>query len=358
VEAPRRRPDPGVAQELRREPQRFEFFQAVRLLELEAGLAHKGEPIGFDTPPEREALRIRAAPSLAFPAAALRRDANATPETVELRETTLCLVGALGILPQHYTELVLRRTQQKDFALRDFLDMFHHRAGAFFYRAWRKYRFAFDFEHKRLRQDGDDDFTRTLRALVGLGTAGLGRDEAPSWLYFSGLFADPRRSQAGLAGLLSDALDAPVVVEQFIGRWMELEPEQCSRVSQAPGSDESRCLGVGFVLGTRVWDVETKVRARVGPLKRENFVSLLPGTPRLAAVEELARDYLHAEIACDLELVLAPGEAQPVRLGGMGLLGRDSFLEAGGSTTMPVVVRISLCTDRETSSPPWTVGAS
>jgi len=193
----------------------------------------------------------------------------------------------------------------------------------------------------------------TLRSLVGLGTAGLARDESPEWLYFSGLFADQRRSQAGLAGMLRDVLGAPAQVEQFVGRWLELEPEQCSRLSSGPHLDDSSRLGVGFVLGTRVWDVQTKIRARVGPLMREDFVQLLPGTPRLAAAEQLIRDYLNADIACELELVLAPGQAQAIRLGGISLLGRDTFLEPCGSSTLPVVVRINLRTDRASSNPDW-----
>jgi type VI secretion system protein ImpH len=343
---------------LRRAPERFEFFQAVRLFELEAGSRGEHAPIGFDTPPGRESLRLRAAPSLSFPSAPLRSATGGADEQTTLNQAAVCLVGVLGVMPQHYTELVLRRAQQKDFSLRDFLDMFHHRTAAFFYRAWRKYRFVFDFEHAQLAKSGDDDFTHTLRALVGLATGGLGREDAREWLYFSGLFADPRRSETGLSGLLRDVLGAPVVIEQFVGRWMELEPEQCSRLSSAPEGDDSRRLGLGFVLGTRVWDVQTKVRARVGPLDRQDFVSLLPGTPRLAEVERLVRDYVDAEIACELELVLAPGQVTPARLGGMALLGRDTFLEAGASSTMPLLMRIPLRTDREPTPSPWTDAAN
>lgn len=354
MEAPSRRSHAGLAAWLRREPHRFEFFQAVRLLELEASLNGERSAIGYDASPEREALRIRASVSLGFPCAPLSSASTDEGGATELRQSALGLVGSLGVMPQHYTELVLKRTQQKDFALRDFLDLFHLRSAAFFYRAWRKYRFAFEFEHARRSAGGDDDFTRTLRALVGLGTAGLGRDEAPEWLYFSGLFADPRRSQAGLTSMLSDVLGVPVSVEQFVGRWLALEPEQYSRLSSSPppGDDSSR-LGQGFVLGTRVWDAQTAIRARVGPLQRADFVSLLPGSPRLARVEELVRDYLNADISCELELLLAPGEALPARLGGLARLGRDTFLDADNSFTTPVEVRIVLRTQRPSLATAW-----
>lgn len=351
METASRRPHIGVATELRREPHRFEFFQAVRLLELEAGLTSERAAIGFDTPPQREAVRIRAAPGLSFPCSSLPQATSSPEQPAELRQSSLTMVGTLGVLPKHYTELVLKRIQLKDFALRDFLDIFHHRAAAFFYRAWRKYRFAFDFEHARRSAKEDDDFSLTLRSLIGLGTQGLGRDHAPEWMYFSGLFANPRRSQAGLEGLFRDVLGTSVQIDQFVGRWLELEPDQCSRLSSALGEEETRGLGIGFVLGTRVWDVQTAIRARVGPLLRADFVSLLPGTERLARLEGLVRDYLNAEISCQLELILAPGEATPARLGGVARLGRDSFLEADAFTSKSVVVRITLRTDRSTPAP-------
>ncbi len=351
MEAPSRRSHIGIIAQLRREPHRFEFFQAVRLLELESSLAGNQASIGFDIPPQREVVRLRAAPSLSFPSSSLPQTATSENQTTELRQSALTLVGTLGTLPQHYSELLLKRIQLKDYSLRDFLDAFQHRSASFFYRAWRKYRFPFEFEHARPRGKRDDDFTLTLRALVGLGTSGLMRDEAPEWMYFSGLFADPRRSQVGLEGLLKDVLDTPVEVEQFVGRWLELEPEQCSRLSSAQGGGDFHRLGMGFVLGTRVWDVQSTIRARVGPLRRADFVSLLPGTPRLARVERLVRDYLNADISCEMELSLAPGDAAPVRLGGLSRLGQDSFLEAGASGSKSVVVRITLRTDRSTMAP-------
>ena len=71
------RENPALIQGLAREPYRFDFFQAVRLLEQvarresaeDAGPPH--EPVGFDGPPDREPVRFRANQSHTFPAGSL-----------------------------------------------------------------------------------------------------------------------------------------------------------------------------------------------------------------------------------------------------------------------------------------------
>jgi type VI secretion system protein ImpH len=150
------RTNPGLIGQLHREPHRFNFFQAVRLLER---LLCRGEggfqPVGHDAPPEREVVRFRAAPSLSFPASAVCQlrappagpvDGAAPPE---MAVAFLGLTGPNGVLPYHYTRLLLERIRLRDYSLRDYLDLFNHRFTSFFYRAWVKYRLPFAYERNR-----------------------------------------------------------------------------------------------------------------------------------------------------------------------------------------------------------------
>ena len=87
----------------------------------------------------------------------------------------LGLTGPSGVLPRHYTELMLNRIRDKDYSLRDFLDLFNHRLISLFYRAWEKSRLPLGYERSRFDDpDREPDLaTWALYCLVGLGTEGL-----------------------------------------------------------------------------------------------------------------------------------------------------------------------------------------
>src|SRR5437868_6179006 len=102
-------------------PARFDFFQAVRLLRHVAALRARSSlgrqvAAGLD----EEVVRFRAAPALSFAAAEVQRIAPREgraggPELLEMVVSFLGLTGPQGVLPAHYTTLLLRRVRDKDF---------------------------------------------------------------------------------------------------------------------------------------------------------------------------------------------------------------------------------------------------
>jgi type VI secretion system protein ImpH len=134
---PGRRADPPLEQTLFEEAYRFDFFQAVRLLER---LQPDCVPVGGR--PGREAVRFRARASLSFPASAIHQlDRPDGPDTpVAMTVAFMGLTGPSGVLPICYTELLMNAIRAGDRTLAAFLDLFHHRLISFFYRAWEKYR--------------------------------------------------------------------------------------------------------------------------------------------------------------------------------------------------------------------------
>jgi type VI secretion system protein ImpH len=323
---------PSVLETVFADPRRFEFFQAVAILEhAAAGTAAIGtaaidgvtpylEPVGRDAEPRREAVRFRAEQTRAFPgteiAALNPANADGLPE---MTVSFLGLTGASGVLPLHYTDTVIeatRRNRDKP-ALRNFFDLINHRAVSLFFRAWEKYRLPAAYS---LAPAGTDDpITGALLALIGFGTPGLrgrlGLDDL-TLLRYAGLLSHRPRSAVGLEAMLSDDLGQPVTLEQFRGAWIPVRPEDQTRLPDADNPDGRFCrLGIDTVVGDRVWDVQGGFRLRLGPLGYRDFLDALPGGTLLPRVARLTRLYAGPDMSFDLQVILARDEVPALCLG-------------------------------------------
>jgi type VI secretion system protein ImpH len=312
---------------LRREPNRFDPFQAIRILETWLARRGKGRvhprtgAVGADDPPDHEPVFFRAHPSLGFPASAIEAAKPVTEDSaargdrpLEMTVNHIGLTGPLGVLPRHYTSLLTRRIRLRDSSLRDFLDLFNHRIASLFHRAWEKYRIPFTYE--RARRDGlpeDADIpSRGLYCLAGLGTRGLrGRLEVEdaAFLYYAGHFSHYPRSASALAGILEDYFGMPVTVHQLQGQWLALGPSEQTRMpSEAHPRGLNISLGVNSIVGERVWDIQSKFRVRVGPLSYDQFRSLMPNGDALVPFCEMTRTYVGPALDFDVQPVLRPEE--------------------------------------------------
>src|SRR5438067_4156318 len=163
--------EPSVADRLFTEPFAFDFFQAVRLLEK---IAPDRRAVGRSGPPLAEVARFRAHLSLSFPPSALYDLARPTQDLAVPQMTVafMGLHGPSGMLPRHYTELLLRLDKEvkgpERSALRDWFDLFNHRFISLFFRAWEKYRFYVPYERGEYAKAEPDPFTLGLFSLVGM----------------------------------------------------------------------------------------------------------------------------------------------------------------------------------------------
>ncbi len=371
------RRDAGLIDRLVERPAAFEFFQAVRILEIWSRERADEERVrrAPDVAGAPQNVRFVGAPQLRFPAGAatrVRLDASTARDEAasasegapaeapgaEVRSAFLGMIGPVGVLPHHYTEDLVRRLSLRDETLRDFLDIFHQRALTLFYRAWQKYRLAITWERAQA-EGGRDDADLVLRSLVGLGTDGLrGRRsfDDRAYISFFGHFAARPRPAVGLQCVMEGYLKVPVRLESFVGRWLSIESEQQTRLaSRAQPDGQHAQLGRGAVLGARTWDVSSQVRLHVGPLSFERFSELLPGTAQHRRAAELAQAYLGPEIDCDLELLLAGDEKPPLQLGGphpeRSVLGRTAFLDAEHSAAVDARVPVALTSTLSSSYP-------
>jgi type VI secretion system protein ImpH len=309
------RTDPSLEQSLFEEGYRFDFFQAVRVLER---LYPHRHAVARDATADNEVVRFRARLSLSFPPSAIhdmQRPADGDGP-VQMTVAFMGLTGLMGVLPRHYTELLLERVRRKDHTLRDFLDLFNHRLISLFYRAWEKYRFPVAYERAAWHGQEDDRFSQYLFDFIGLGTRGLGGRLAVHdkvLLFYAGLLAQQPRSASALAGLLQDYFGVPVTVLQCLGQWLPLSETNRTRLGAEPGNN---VLGESAVAGDRVWDQQAKFRLQVGPLTYTEFCQFLPGQSAFCLLVQLSRFF--AGLACDfdVQLMLKAAEVPWCTLGG------------------------------------------
>jgi type VI secretion system protein ImpH len=345
MHATKRRPEPAVIERLFKEPYRFEFFQAVRVLEL--WLRRRGVPeqgmvpnfvrfqnsISLGFPPSQLAAIQTEPADIAGDTAAL----DAALKAATLRYTRITpafmgLLGGSGVLPAHYTERIAEhQAYQRDEGPRAFLDTFSNRSLALFYEAWRKYRLAFKYQ-----ASGHDSFLPLLLELAGLGHASLRRRLAgekggsvldESLGYFAASIRQRPASAVQLARVLSEYFGQPIRAEQFVGCWYEVPAAQQSTLGQ-PGA----VLGAGAMAGARVWQRDLRLRLVIGPLDYASFSAFLPGGLAARALKSMLSMFTGVSLEYEVELVLCAADVRCAALADgehAGRLGWDAYVVSG-----------------------------
>jgi type VI secretion system protein ImpH len=360
--AKKRRFEPAVIERLFKEPWRFEYFQAVRVLALwlkrhakarldpAAGDPAAGDPAAGD--PVASVLRFRNSTSHGFPASQLEAIEPETREDeglqhVHLTPAFMGLLGCSGVLPAHYTERIAEHEmRQKDEGPRAFLDTFSNRSLALFYEAWSKYRLPFKYEAA-----GRDSFMPLLLGLAGFGNAALRQRLAhegqgavldESIAYFAAAIRHRPASSAQVARVLTEYFGQPVAAEQFVGHWYDVPERQ-----QTTLGDATAVLGVGAMAGVRVWQRDLRLRLAIGPLDRASFDAFLPGGLAARALRSLLTLFTGVTLEYEVELVLRAADVREVTLkegSAIGRLGWDAYLVSGSQDADRRDVRYELHT--------------
>lgn len=292
----------------------YSFQQSVRLLERSAVFNKKQNhgavptnPVAGFAPPALEAIRFYTHQSLAFPTGEIksvkrRTMTNSVSPQWQLIVNLLGITGVQGVLPYHYTELILKRQKMKDETFERFLNLFNHRTISLFYQASIKYRLPVSYERTQLHANQRhklDQHTQTLLSIMGLGTTGLSgrlytRDE--SLVYYAGLFNQKIRNSSNLKQILQSHFDIPVQIEQFVGQWKELIDDVRSKLPDFDNpSGRNTQLGRSLMIGKKGWFAQGKIRIILGPLNKTQLRRFAPGTVTLKALNELVRMYVGME---------------------------------------------------------------
>jgi type VI secretion system protein ImpH len=275
-----------------------------------------------------EALRIAQKPSLMFaPAtiASIRIESGQRPTIVQY---SFGLFGVNGPMPLHMTELAHEREAHNgDKSLTRFADIFHHRAGLLFYRAW-----ADAQSTVGLDRPGDDNFSRYVSSLIGYGVPlQRGRDSVPDHAkrHFAGHMVRETRNSEGLSKILTQYFQVPVQVHQWQFHWMALEPNQLTRLGRREVNAQ---LGVGAIIGSKHPDRQHKFRLQLGPTTLTKYESFLPKQNNFATLIDWVRNYVGYEFDWDVKLVLVKAEVPALKLGGQSRLGWTTWIGSRTAT--------------------------
>jgi type VI secretion system protein ImpH len=277
----------------------FDFFEAMRLLEcLNADKPRLGTALKASDDP----VRLSQLPELEFPASAISAygDAANRHGVPRLSVNFMGLFGPNGPLPLHITEYARERLRHHhDPTLSGFADIFHHRMICLFYRAWANARPVVNYDRPE-----SDRFAFYIGACLGLAdTASRNRDalDDKAKLFYAGHFGGQTKHAEGLRAIISDVLCQPVEIEEFVGEWMAIQPDDQTRLGV---SADKAGLGQTALIGASVWGCQHKFRLVLGPLTLAVYLSLLPGQALLAQLVAIVRNYIGDELVWDAKLIL------------------------------------------------------
>lgn len=322
MSAAQRPPRYRLIERLLAEPHRYQFFQAVRVLARQVQLTEQlaGDRI------VGERIRFGSSLSLAFPPSeveALHEHAEdaAAPGRYRMVPAFMGMVGPGGAMPRYYTEALAERQQvHRDPTALAFVDLFTNRMVALFYGAWQKYRLP-------LRHESGERFKTELLSLAGY-RMGLddrdGRDDAPEvepYAAYAGLLRHQPVAAENLRRVVADHFETDVEVEQFVGQWFAIPPEQQTQLGGG-----AAMLGESACVGERLWERQTRMRLTIGPLRRARYRALLPDGEAAHALRKLLHYWCGMSTEFEIQLLLHRDDVQPARLDGMsGQLGRDAI---------------------------------
>ncbi|MCK5817727.1 MAG: type VI secretion system baseplate subunit TssG [Psychromonas sp.] len=258
---------------LLKDPSDFDFYQAVYTIERQLFLkSNRHRKVGYDSLPRNELIRFKSVQQLGFPGppisdVKLQKDKTKFKETsVDMSVSFMGLTGTSGVLPQHYTELILERLRKKDTGMCAYFDLFNHRIISLYYRVWVKYSFAINYNQTQ----GHDSFSNVINSLTRTSTD-VGK-------YYAGLFHHRIRTVKGLKQILDHYTGCKTEIRQFVGRWHTLsEHDQTRLAERSQPEGQFACLGVDTSIGDKVWNINSRINIVLVPPAKLKIDSYLKG---------------------------------------------------------------------------------
>jgi type VI secretion system protein ImpH len=315
-------------------PPRTDFYTAVTLLER---LTPEHGRVGGQTPLRDEAITFRHSVSFGFQPNDICSIRWVTFPNAEGElggrgryEVTTCVLGLSGAdspLPLYHVEDLVFDDEEAELQAA-FLDVFHNRLTALFYRARSKYS-----PSREYLRGGMDPLSGRILAAAGFDP---GPEASPQEIRRSELLGlaalmatgggTARSMENSLRALLAAELDgAPLALQQMSGGWIEFDEEQRTKLGKNNCS-----LAVSWILGTRVRHPAHQARVAVGPMPPDRARAFTPGGSSFDRTQKLVQALCRDPISVEIEVIIDQNAYPPffLRAKGGRVLGENVFLSS------------------------------
>lgn len=216
---------------------------------------------------------------LAFPVSDIAK-LSTEKHIIKVTQNLMSLIGQNGILPDELTELLLSAINNKDFILRDFLDIFNSIILKQYYKAWKSTRFFINYE-----QSIHDYTLKLLHALVGISFHPYDKSLIELCLYHAEIMHYRVRCKEGLKALLQNYFNVSVSIQDLSGSWLIIDKEEHTRLNHL------NQLGATAMLGSRSWCMDNNINIMIGPLEYSVYLEFLPNTEKLSMLKKIITLY-------------------------------------------------------------------
>lgn len=317
-----------LAKSLMDNPAKWGFFQAVRMLDcLSYSKDAKIKRTGASDTLKDEGIRFKQKPSLGFHEAEIAKYKPADsqqdlPATVY--SNFLGLWGANAPLPLVFTEYAFERAKHHDDnSMINFMDIFHHRILALFYRAWSQNQPIITADRE------DDDFKRYLASMIGAGVFLDKKSSSPVSLnakvYNAGHLLSYTPNISNISSILSGHFKTKADIKPFMAKSIRIDKKERFYI----GKDKKNgSLGKNIIIGKHFNSCMQKFRVILGPMSFGKYKKLLPGTNGYKQLINWVKYYTAGRYNFDIQLIPNKHEIPMVLLSRTARLGHTCWLRS------------------------------
>jgi type VI secretion system protein ImpH len=231
----------------------------------------------------------------------------------------LGLLGATGALPVHYTEDVLHQLKAKNYAQKEFYDIFHQRIIELFYAADQVLAPIIDADAVNILQSEQSAIQQYLCDLLGVDY----QLNTPA-LQHNSFYSNPTPSAAKLEQILQANTLLNIEVQQGIHK-TEVIPEKYRNNIGHINSQNMR-LNDNFVIGDRARFDHVYFSITILAENFVDFVRLKRDKKIIKTINLHARSYCANALKFTVNIYLQKQLIQPMNLNNEAYLGASSFL--------------------------------